>query len=308
MNRNHLILLLFLVSAQFVGGLAWAAQPPLLTLGEPVERTLAIGERHEFRVTLEENQYLLLVVDQRDIDVVVRFYGPDGEHLNPWAENSRTGVESLSFFSKVEGDYGIEIASFDEEAEPGEYAVEIIRLETAGRTPSNKIDQLLALVDRRDSPGASVAVIRDGEIIYKKGFGSAQLEYEIPITPSTIFHVASVSKQFTAFAVALLADQGKLSLDDDVRKHIPEVPDFGKTITLRHLIESPDIKVGRSQRTGSTCAVSPAHLSSSNNHRLNTLRRLLAAAEQAPQPERGLRRRPSTEARKYCSGRSQKNP
>ena len=73
-------------------------------------------------------------------------------------------------------------------------------------------------------------------------------------------------------------------------------------------IESPDIKVGRSQRTGSTCAVSPAHLSSSNNHRLNTLRRLLAAAEQAPQPERGLRRRPSTEARKYCSGRSQKNP
>ena len=74
------------------------------------------------------------------------------------------------------------------------------------------------------------------------------------------------------------------------------------------IFESPDIKVGRSQRTGSTCAVSPAHLSSSNNHRLNTLRRLLAAAEQAPQPERGLRRRPSTEARKYCSGRSQKNP
>ena len=74
------------------------------------------------------------------------------------------------------------------------------------------------------------------------------------------------------------------------------------------LSESPDIKVGRSQRTGTTCAVSPAHLSSSNNHRLNTLRRLLAAAEQAPQPERGLRRRPSTEARKYCSGRSQKNP
>ena len=76
----------------------------------------------------------------------------------------------------------------------------------------------------------------------------------------------------------------------------------------RQKMESPDIKVGRSQRTGTTCAVSPAHLSSSNNYRLNTLRRLLAAAEQAPQPERGLRRRPSTEARKYCSGRSQKNP
>ena len=89
------------------------------------------------------------------------------------------------------------------------------------------------------------------------------------------------------------------------RTHAGQLVDL-RTLTM---FESPDIKVGRSQRTGSTCAVSPAHLSSSNNHRLNTLRRLLAAAEQAfPQPERGLRRRPSTEARKYCSGRSQKNP
>ena len=104
MNRSHLVLVVFLVSAQFVGGLARAAQPPLLTLGEPVERRLAIGERHEFRVTLEANQYLLLVVDQRDIDVVVRFYGPDGEHLNRWAENSRTGLESLSLFSNLNDD------------------------------------------------------------------------------------------------------------------------------------------------------------------------------------------------------------
>ena len=94
-------------------------------------------------------------------------------------------------------------------------------------------------------------------------------------------------------------------LDDDDRRGL----DFGFSVGRQPIsFESPDIKVGRSQRTGSTCAVSPAHLSSSNNHRLNTLRRLLAAAEQAPQPERGLRRRPSTEARKYCSGRSQKNP
>ena len=104
-----------------------------------------------------------------------------------------------------------------------------------------------------------------------------------------------------------------------LRSRIPTICTFVGTLRthLVHIMafidrpltnESPDIKVGRSQRTGSTCAVSPAHLSSSNNHRLNTLRRLLAAAEQAPQPERGLRRRPSTEARKYCSGRSQKNP
>jgi CubicO group peptidase (beta-lactamase class C family) len=99
-----------------------------------------------------------------------------------------------------------------------------------------RVDKLFAEWDKLDSPGASLAVFKDGSIIYKRGYGSAQLEYNIPITASTIFHVASVSKQFTAFAVALLASQGKLSWDDEVRKHIPEVPDFGKTITLRHLV------------------------------------------------------------------------
>jgi CubicO group peptidase (beta-lactamase class C family) len=64
----------------------------------------------------------------------------------------------------------------------------------------------------------------------------ANLEYNIPITPSTVFFVSSVSKQFTAFAIVLLAQQGKTSLDDDIRKYIPEVPDYGKTITIRHLI------------------------------------------------------------------------
>ena len=103
-------------------------------------------------------------------------------------------------------------------------------------TTIERVNKLFAEWDTWNSPGASLAVFKEGEIIYKRGFGSAQLEYNVPITPATIFHVASVSKQFTAFAVALLASQGKLSWDDAVRKHIPEVPDFGKPITLRHLV------------------------------------------------------------------------
>jgi len=99
-----------------------------------------------------------------------------------------------------------------------------------------QVDKLFSQWDKLDSPGASLAVIKKGEVIYKKGYGSANLEYDVPITPSTVFHVASVSKQFTAFAVAMLAQQGKLSLDDDIRRHLPEVPDFGKTITIWHLI------------------------------------------------------------------------
>jgi CubicO group peptidase (beta-lactamase class C family) len=105
-------------------------------------------------------------------------------------------------------------------------------------TPSQiaRIDKLFEKWDKPDSPGAAVAVLQEGDVIFKKGYGSAQIEYEIPITSETIFHVASVSKQFTAFAIAMMADEGKLSLDDDIRTHLPEVPDFGKTITIRHLV------------------------------------------------------------------------
>jgi len=107
---------------------------------------------------------------------------------------------------------------------------------TEENTMAAEVDKLFEDWDKPGSPGASLAVAKDGQIIYKKGYGYANLEYDIPIRPSTIFHVASVSKQFTAFAVTMLADQGKLSLDDPIQKHVPEVPDFGKTITLKQLI------------------------------------------------------------------------
>lgn len=99
-----------------------------------------------------------------------------------------------------------------------------------------RVDALFSQWDKPDSPGASLAVIKKGEVIYTRGYGSANLEYDVPITPSTVFHVASVSKQFTAFSIVLLASQGKLRLDDEIHKYLPEVPDFGRSITIRHLI------------------------------------------------------------------------
>ncbi|HUF67916.1 MAG TPA: serine hydrolase domain-containing protein [Longimicrobiales bacterium] len=109
-------------------------------------------------------------------------------------------------------------------------------VEAVASTPAGRVDQLFASWDRPGSPGASVAVERDGRILYEAGFGEAQLEYHVPIEATTIFHVASVSKQFTAFAIAMLAGQGRLSLDDDIRTHLPELPDLGATVTVRHLL------------------------------------------------------------------------
>lgn len=99
-----------------------------------------------------------------------------------------------------------------------------------------QVDGLFADHVGEDRPGAAIAVVKDGRVAYSRGYGMANLEYQIPNTPQTIFHVASVSKQFTCFAVLLLADEGKLSLDDDVRAHLGWFPDLGHAITLRQLM------------------------------------------------------------------------
>ena len=99
-----------------------------------------------------------------------------------------------------------------------------------------RIDSVFAQFDGTNRPGCAVGVGQAGLPTYLRGYGMSDLQHGVPITPQSIFHVASVSKQFTAFAVGLLAQDGKLSLDDEVRKYIPELPDYGKKITLRHLI------------------------------------------------------------------------
>ena len=85
-------------------------------------------------------------------------------------------------------------------------------------------------------PGCAVGVSRNGTEIFERGYGMANLETNTPITPASIFHVASVSKQFTAASIMVLVRDGKLSVDDDIRKYLPEIPDYGTKITIRHLL------------------------------------------------------------------------
>ena len=98
---------------------------------------------------------------------------------------------------------------------------------------SKQVDKVFEKWDKQDSPGCALGVYKDGQIIYKRGYGMADLNDDVPITPATVFHVASMSKQFTAASIVLLAHQGKLSLDDDVHKYILELPDFNSSRLAR---------------------------------------------------------------------------
>ena len=101
---------------------------------------------------------------------------------------------------------------------------------------STRVDEVFAQWDKRDSPGCALAVIKDGHLLFKRGYGMANLEHDIPITTTSVMDVASVSKQFTAMCILLLAEQGKVSLDDDIRKYLPEMHRYESPITIRHLI------------------------------------------------------------------------
>ncbi len=109
-------------------------------------------------------------------------------------------------------------------------AVPPLALDTAG------MDSVFRAYDSSRAPGCAVGVMRAGELAFGRGYGMADLDHGIALDPASVFRIGSVSKQFTAAAIALLAQEGAISLDDPVRRHIPELPDFGPRFTIRSLL------------------------------------------------------------------------
>jgi CubicO group peptidase (beta-lactamase class C family) len=99
-----------------------------------------------------------------------------------------------------------------------------------------KIDSLFTSWRVPNHPGGSVLISKEGKTIFSKSYGLANIEFNIPNTNNTLFNIGSISKQFTAMGIVLFEEQNKLSFNDDIKKYIPELPDFGVTITIRHLL------------------------------------------------------------------------
>ena len=99
-----------------------------------------------------------------------------------------------------------------------------------------EIDAIMMAAFPADKPGAAVAVVKDGSVVYRKGFGLANLELKTPMQPEMVFEIGSVTKQFTSTAILMLVEQGRLALDDDIKKFFPDYPDKGAKITVEHLL------------------------------------------------------------------------
>lgn len=98
------------------------------------------------------------------------------------------------------------------------------------------IDEMMTKVYKPDAPGAALIAVRDGAVILRKGYGLANLELGVPVAPEMVFRLGSISKQFTAVAILMLAEEGKLALDDEVTKFLPDFPMHGQRITIKHLL------------------------------------------------------------------------
>lgn len=105
-----------------------------------------------------------------------------------------------------------------------------------GKTEYEKIDSLFLDWNKPNNPGGSIGIVKEGEVVFSKAYGLASLEYLVPNTRETIFNIGSISKQFTAIGIIKLALEGKLSIEDDIRKYMPDLPDLGETVTIRHML------------------------------------------------------------------------
>ena len=213
-----------------------SAQTTELRRGRPVAGTLAAGDTVRYTVQADENDFVLGEVDQISVDVTVRVLDPEGRQVARFGGLGR-GPERFGGETSATGVFTVELfVAGDEEEASGDYEITLLRHERVATDPRKLADQLMARFDGDRSPGAAVRVWRDGRTLFSKTYGMANLAYGIPFGPDTRTNIGSTSKQFTAFAVMLQAERGLLSLDDDIRTHIPELPEFDDTVRVRHLV------------------------------------------------------------------------
>lgn len=203
-----------------------------ITAGDSITDSLKSGDIHKYELELAENQFFHGYVHQQTVDVAIRIYNPNGDEVGHFDSPAR-GREPFQHSGEKAGTYVIEVAPFEEET--GIYAINLVLVEAIAEDPEGRVDQLMSMYSG-NAPGAAVLVMKDGEAVFQKSYGMANLAYEIPMNPDTRHNIGSTSKHFLTFGLLLLEEQGKLSLDDDIRKHIPELPDFEQKVTLRHII------------------------------------------------------------------------
>ncbi|HCK90630.1 MAG TPA: hypothetical protein DHW54_05560 [Gemmatimonadetes bacterium] len=197
--------------------------------GDVVAGSVSQGDTASYVTEVAAGRFIMGEITDLTGDAIVQLLDPEGR-----AVAGTTYPLAFVFETSEAGEYRLQI--FVEDDGAGDFEVFLDRIEPIETDPAKLVDQLMFPYDRDDSPGAAVSVWRNGQNMFSDAYGMANLAYGIPFDLDTPTNIGSTSKQFTAFAIMLQEERGKLSLEDDIRTHIPELPEFGETITVRHLV------------------------------------------------------------------------
>ena len=211
-------------------------QHQFLVLHKAVSSVISPQKSDSFYVKMQKNQFASLRVTEKNVRLFVEVFDPSDSLIMIVDENQMGNKEVVSFFSKASGNYKIKAMWGFIKPLSGAYSIILDKLEMSGNTAEQKATQLFDGWYENEAPGAAVLVMKDGKVVFKGIKGLANLEDKVPLQNNSVFEIASCSKQFTGLAVAMLIDKGMIALNDDIRKYIPEMPDYGQTITIANLV------------------------------------------------------------------------
>lgn len=199
-----------------------------------IEQTDSLKQKEvkSYLLQLDSGTFFFGYVNQVSVDVVVELKDDQGILVQSF-DGPAKGPENFSFEISKSGEYTLDVKPFEEES--GKYTILIKNAEPIANDPRKRVDQLMSFYSG-EAPGACIGVMRDGKMIFSKSYGKANLTYDLDFDLDMPTNIGSVSKQFTAMAILLLEKEGKVSLDDDVRKHIPELPNLGKVVKIRNIL------------------------------------------------------------------------
>jgi CubicO group peptidase (beta-lactamase class C family) len=211
------------------------AQSVSLRQHTPVSRQLsANSEMQQFELKLDSGWIASIQIDQQTVGIVALVKDPQDTLIQVIDDNGINHYETVMIEARKTGIYKV-LVSWDFNApQQGAYSIEWNIYEPLAASNSERAEQLMNAWFRKNAPGAAVTVLDNGKPVFTSARGLANSDS--PISDKTVFDLASVSKQFTAFAIAMLEQEGKLAYSDNIRKYLPQLPDFGSVITIDHLI------------------------------------------------------------------------
>lgn len=210
-----------------------------IVAGAPVHRDIRGDEVHRLSLELSAGEFAYVSVVEEDIDVSVKLISPTGRLIG-WYDGGDNGLwfdplSAIIVFAQESGTHWIDVHPMDRST-GGRYTATLERREPAAESPAGRARQWLSAWSRAGEPGVTAGVSMGGRTVFADGFGEASVEHGVPITPRTVFHVASVTKPIIGFATHLLVERGQLALDEPVRAYLPWLPDAAADINLRHLL------------------------------------------------------------------------